>query len=172
MQEGSTSDRDHTGHRVSRSCLAPPPGLVTDPQLAAAAGDFNSPWVLAPDPGGLRLITQRDTSDRPINTQTLVFAIGLKALAVAIDHTIVLTASAWQIWIAKKSKTSEVKFIKSTVDTIPKKSMWKRMLKGEENVFSASPGLVYLGSATLIQALNLHRNLIYERNTVLIRRLC
>lgn len=172
MQEGSTSDRDHTGHRVSRCCLAPPPGLVTDPQLAAAAGDFNSPWVLAPDPGGLRLITQRDTSDRPINTQTLVFAIGLKALAVAIDHTIVLTASAWQIWIAKKSKTSEVKFIKSTVDTIPKKSMWKRMLKGEENVFSASPGLVYLGSATLIQALNLHRNLIYERNTVLIRRLC
>lgn len=82
---------------MSWRCLAPPPGLVTDPQLTAASRDLNSLWVLAPDPGGLRLITQRHTSNRPIYTQTLVFAIGLKALAVAIDHTIVLTASACQI---------------------------------------------------------------------------
>lgn len=100
---------DHTGHCVAWRCLAPPPGLITDPQLTAAAGDLNSLWVLAPDPGGLRLITQRHTSNRPIDTHTLVFAIGLKALAVAIDHTIVLTASACQIWTSKKT----AKWVKS-----------------------------------------------------------
>lgn len=84
-------------HCVSWCCLAAPPRLITDPLLTAAFGDFNSPGVLAPNSGGLRLITQRDTSDHPIHTQTLVFAIGLEALAIVKDHTIVLTASALQI---------------------------------------------------------------------------
>lgn len=124
---------DHTSHCVSWCCLAPPPGLITDPLLTAAAGDFNSLWVLAPNPGGLRLITQRDTSDHPIHTQTLVFAIGLEALAIVKDHTIVLTASALQIWIATKSRTSAVKFIKH-IQYQEKCVMCCAVLRGKQNV--------------------------------------
>lgn len=83
-------------HRVSRCGLAPPSGFITDPQLTALAVDFNPLRVLAPNPGRLRLIAQRHTPDRPVHTKTLIFAVGLKALSIAINHTIVLTASAWQ----------------------------------------------------------------------------
>lgn len=87
----------HTSYCVSWCRLAPPHRLITDPLFTAATGDFNPLWVLAPQSGGLRLITQRNTANRPIYTQTLISAIGLEALAITIDYTIVFTTGAWQI---------------------------------------------------------------------------
>lgn len=77
---------------MTRCRFAPPSGLLTDPLLTAAPGDFDPQRRRAPHPRRLRLVTQRYAPDGPVHTQTLVFTVGLKTLPVTIDYTIVLTA--------------------------------------------------------------------------------
>lgn len=77
--------------------LAPPPGLIADPRFAALAWDLDPAWSLAPHPGWQRLIAQAQATDGTVHTQALVLAVGLEALAVAVDDAVVLAASAHQV---------------------------------------------------------------------------
>ena len=80
--------------------LAPPPGLITDPLLAAAPRELDPAGRLTPHPRGLGLVAERHATNGAIYANTLVLAVGLEALAVAVDNTIMLTASANHIWRA------------------------------------------------------------------------
>lgn len=82
---------------MPRRRLAPPPGLVADPLLAALAPHFEPTRVLAPHPGGLRLRAQRHAADGAVHAHALVFAAGLEALTVAVDHAVMLAASSRHI---------------------------------------------------------------------------
>lgn len=87
-----------TLHCVSRGRLAASLGLVTDPLLAALPPDFDPAGGLAPHPGGLGLQAQPHAADGPVHTHTLVFTAGLEALAVTVDHTVVLAARSHHVW--------------------------------------------------------------------------
>ena len=83
-----------TLHGVPGGCLAPPPGLIADPRLAALPRDLDPARGLAPHPGWQGLIAQTQAADGAIHAEALVFAVGLKALAIAVNYTVVLTTSA------------------------------------------------------------------------------
>lgn len=82
---------------MSQRCLAPSPGLVTDPLLAALSPDFDSSWGLAPNTGRLRLCAQPHTANSTVNTHALVFTVGLETLPVTVDHAIVLAADSHHV---------------------------------------------------------------------------
>lgn len=83
-----------TLHGMSGGRLAPPPGLVTDPRFAALARDLHPARCLAPHPGWQRLIAQAQAADGTVHAQALVLAVGLEALAIAVDDAVILAPSA------------------------------------------------------------------------------
>lgn len=83
---------------MSRCCLAPSFGFITDPLLTALSPDFDPAWGLAPHPRWLGLRAQRHTADSTVHTHTLVFTARIEALPITVDHTIVLTAWSHHIW--------------------------------------------------------------------------
>lgn len=72
-------------------------GLFTDPCFATLAWDLDSLGRLTPDPGRQGLGAERHTSNCPIHTHTTVLTIGLEALAITVNHTVVLTACSHNI---------------------------------------------------------------------------
>lgn len=73
------------------------PGLVADPQLAAAVPQLDPPGRRAPNPRGLGFGTEGHAADGSVHTQALVFTAGLEALSVPVDHTVVLAACAHHV---------------------------------------------------------------------------
>lgn len=82
---------------MSRRRLASSLGFVADPLLAAHSPHFDPPWALAPHPGRLGLGAQRHAADGTVHTHTLVFAAGLEALPVTVDHAVVLAAGSHHV---------------------------------------------------------------------------
>ena len=79
---------------VSGGGLAGPLGVITDPCLTALPWDGDTPRSLAPNTGWRQVRARRHAADGTIHTKAGVFAAGLEALAIAVDDTIILTASA------------------------------------------------------------------------------
>lgn len=90
--------RHPTLYCVPRRRFASSFGLITDPLLAALSPDFDPAWGLAPHPRRLGLCAQRNTANGTVHTHALVFAAGLEALPITVDHTIMLTACSHHIW--------------------------------------------------------------------------
>lgn len=82
---------------MSRRCLAPSFGFITDPLLTALSLDFDSAWRLAPHPWWLGLCAECHTADGAVHTHALVFTAGLEALPVTVDHAVVLAACSHHI---------------------------------------------------------------------------
>lgn len=82
---------------MSRGCLAPSLGFITDPLLTALSPDLNPSGTLAPHSWRLGLCAQRHAANSPIDTHTLVFTAGFEALPITIYHSIMLAACSHHI---------------------------------------------------------------------------
>lgn len=83
---------------MSRVGLAQFTRFITEPFLTTLTWNLHTLGWLTPHPGWLGLSTERHTPDSPIHTETAILTTGLKTLATAVNHTIILTACSPNIW--------------------------------------------------------------------------